>query len=146
MNGTLPGTPAPHMEQLGFRLPSSHHLWDPRESTWSQFPGWALRSLEEFPLTLRSGTAKGHMPLLLSYMFPRQVLLFILSSQWILASRQQDSRPSGFSLSSPRGDEARWERLRQNRGEAAGGWMASLAETDSIWFPLGLQLNRNHMN
>ena len=26
VNGTLPGTPAPHMEQLGFRLPSSHHL------------------------------------------------------------------------------------------------------------------------
>ena len=146
MNGTLPGTPAPNTEQLGFSLPSSHHLWVPQQSTQSQFPGWALRSLEEFLLTLSCGTTKGHMPLLLSYTFPWQVLLFVLSRRRTLASRQQDSLPSGFSVSSLTGAEARWQHLRQTRGEAAGGWMASLAEADSIWSPLGLWLNRNHMS
>lgn len=108
--------------------------------------GWALWSPEGFSLTLGSGTAKGHRPCYCSYTFPWQELLSALSRWRTFTSRQQDSRPSGFSLSSPRWAKARWQSLRQTRGGAAGGWMASQEEEDNIWSLIGLWLNRNHMS
>lgn len=85
-------------------------------------PNWALLSLEGFQLTPGSGTAKGHPPLLLSYTFPLTGAPLRPPGKAGTASRQQDSRLSGFPLSSPRWAEARRRQSIRAQQEQPGGW------------------------
>lgn len=74
------------------------------------------------------GTAQGQQPLLPSYPSPLTAAPPSPPRLWTFASRQQDSRLSGFSQSSPRRVEARWQHqtdLRRIHGQprSSGGYL-----------------------
>lgn len=73
---------------------------------------------------------------------PPQGLCLVFPRLWTCASRQQDSRLSGLSLSSPRWAEARWQHqadLRRIDGKPR-------RKISGIWSQFGLWLNRYHMS